>query len=655
MPGRRFTAVAILVVLTLAWAAHARIGATQPAAVNAESPRAFVGAQACARCHQQIHETWKSGRHSKMLQLPTMASVKGDFSKGSVTLRGARFPLRATDGEYFITTSLTGKEQEHRVEYTLGSRRIQHYLTTIEKGMIIVLPPTWDVQRREWLHNMDIVRHDENHQKPVQQWNKDCVGCHVSQQENNYRPATGEYATTWRDFGTSCERCHGPGSAHVQAYTRAAPRPPAGEGLIVRPTQLDPKTSSMICAQCHSLRNAVDPDYEAGRNYYDYFMPRLEYDPRPGLDPPYWPDGRPRRFSNDAIGLWQSECFLRGRATCTSCHQDPHEPDVDRNAQLAAGNNALCTGCHQAIGARLSAHTRHGANSAGSSCVECHMPKTVISIKSTMRDHTMSLPAPENTVAFGIPNACTECHTDKKAPWAVDVLDTWWPRGRRLKLVKRAEAFTAARANRPEALEPLIAIAADDTAGPLARANAVGYLRHYADVRAGVALLAAAKAEHPAIRGVAISSLGQRTTVDDAARSAVLAALDDPQRAVRISALVSLINLAGSPLARADLERFRRVGREFARMERLYQDDAGFERDLGVVHLLGGDLDRAAEALQITLGLEPNRPSARFLLAVTRIGQRRYDDARTLLQQVPSSDPYYRSAQERLKTLAPTR
>jgi tetratricopeptide (TPR) repeat protein len=254
-------------------------------------------------------------------------------------------------------------------------------------------------------------------------------------------------------------------------------------------------------------------------------------------------------------------------------------------------------------------------------------------------------------VAFGIPNACTECHTDKKAAWAVDVLDAWSPRGRRMKLVKRAEAFTAARANRPEALERLMAITADDTADPLARANAAGYLRNYGDVRAEAALLAAAKAGHPAIRGVAISSLGQRATGNDAARSAVLAALDDPQRAVRISALVSLVNLSGPPLAGGDLERFRRVGREFARMERLYQDDAGFERDLGVVHLLGGELDRAADALQIALRLEPGRPSTAFLLAVTRIGQRRYDDARTLLLQVPSSDPYYRSAQDRLKTL----
>ena len=52
---------------------------------------------------------------------------------------------------------------------------------------------------------------------PVQQWNKNCVGCHVSQQDNHYTPATRTYATAWVDFGTSCERCHGPGSAHVGA------------------------------------------------------------------------------------------------------------------------------------------------------------------------------------------------------------------------------------------------------------------------------------------------------------------------------------------------------------------------------------------------------------------------------------------------------
>ena len=335
MSRGRFSVITITLLLTLAWSIRTR---SQPD--HATEPT-FVGAQACAACHRQIHADWKSGRHSKMVQPATASSVLADFSK-DVTLKGNRYRLRVANGEYFITESyLTGKEQEHRVEYTLGSRRIQHYLTTIEHGRMIVLPPSWDVQRHEWFDNMEIVRPDENDQKPVQQWNKNCVGCHVSQQENNYRPTDRTYATKWTDFGTSCERCHGPGSAHVQVYSRPERGGAVADRSIVRPTRLDPKTSSMICAQCHSLRDIVAPGYTAGADYYDYFQPVLEYGPRKDSDPTYWADARPRRFSNDAIGLWESECFLRGGATCTSCHRDPHVPDIDRNAQLAAQQCAL--------------------------------------------------------------------------------------------------------------------------------------------------------------------------------------------------------------------------------------------------------------------------------------------------------------------------
>lgn len=587
-----------------------------------------------------------------MLQPAAPASVKGDFSRSRLTLRARPYRLRVSNGEYFITESyLTGQEREHRVEYTLGSRRIQHYLTTIENGRIIVLPPSWDVQRHEWFDNMDIVRPDEDDRKPFQQWNKNCVGCHVSQQQNDYQPATKTYATRWVDFGTSCERCHGPGSAHVQQHSQSDRPSASSPRTIVRPTRLDPQTSIMVCAQCHSLRDVVAPDFRAGEDYYDYFIPVLEYGVRKESDPNYWADGRTRRFSNDAIGLWQSECFVRGGATCTTCH-DPHRPDVDRHPELAASNNALCARCHQDIGAQLTSHTRHRVDSAGSSCVECHMPRTVVSIKATMRDHTMSLPTPENTVAFGIPNACTTCHADKTAAWAVAAVREWWPQNRRTKMIARAEAFSAARAGRPEAVERLVAIAADDRQGPLVQANALGYLRHFSDPRAAAALAGALKSGHAAIRSAAVASLGQFPVKNTAARAAILAALDDPRRAVRIAALVSLVNLGGGPFDAADDKLFRRVSAEYEAAARLREDDPTIQVNRGLVHLLNGELDLAADALQIALTLEPGAGRPTFLLALVRTGQGRAGDARALLKQVPPADPNYAAAQDRLKKLA---
>ena len=85
---------------------------------------------------------------------------------------------------------------------------------------MVLLAPSWDVTRGEWFHNLEIVRPDEDDHGIVQQWNKNCFGCHVSAQQNNYRPDTRTYATEWVDFGTSCERCHSPGSAHVAGRDR---------------------------------------------------------------------------------------------------------------------------------------------------------------------------------------------------------------------------------------------------------------------------------------------------------------------------------------------------------------------------------------------------------------------------------------------------
>jgi hypothetical protein len=75
-----------------------------------------------------------------------------------------------------------------------------------------------------------------------------------------------------------------------------------------------PGTGSMVCAQCHSLRDIIGPGFTAGAHYFDHFQPILEYGPRKESDPAYWANGRPRRFSNDAIGLWQSECFHEAAA-----------------------------------------------------------------------------------------------------------------------------------------------------------------------------------------------------------------------------------------------------------------------------------------------------------------------------------------------------
>jgi hypothetical protein len=148
----------------------------------AAAPRGYVGAKVCAGCHAEVHARWDASRHSKMVRPANASGVRGNFSRKEITLRGERYGLEEAGGKYFITESrLTGRETRHRILYTLGNRRIQHYLTRLDDGRIVVLPPSWDVLRKEWFHNMEIVGPEPEGGFAVQVWNKNCFGCHVSQ------------------------------------------------------------------------------------------------------------------------------------------------------------------------------------------------------------------------------------------------------------------------------------------------------------------------------------------------------------------------------------------------------------------------------------------------------------------------------------------
>ena len=482
-----------------------------------EQPAMMVGSAECLTCHEQAHDDWTSSRHSKMVQPAVPGQVLGDFTQEVLRLRGEEYRIRRTGSRYFITEPFfTGEPVEHRVDYTLGNRRIQHYLTTLEDGRVIVLPPTWDVLRREWFHNLEIAAPDQAEGiVPVQLWNKNCFGCHVSDQIKGFRPGEDRYDTTWLDFGTTCERCHGPGSRHVDKYMNLDFYGDDPASYIVQQTRLDHETNSMVCAQCHSFRDQMAFGFAAGDNYFDHFFPILEYTQEPSEDPTWYPDGKTRRFSTNTLGIWQSECFVEGGATCTGCHIDPHRPDIERNEQLLPTNNGLCTGCHEAIGADLTAHTFHPAQSEGSSCVECHMPRSVTSIRAKMRDHSISIPSPRNTARYGVPNACNECHTAESPEWATERMDEWWGETpRRRKIERRADAYAGARELSREALDLLLAMSADEDEGPINRANAAGHLgRYLADPAtrepATRALLAASEDAHPPGAGRRVAEAGR--------------------------------------------------------------------------------------------------------------------------------------------------
>ncbi|MGC1417448.1 MAG: tetratricopeptide repeat protein [Candidatus Acidiferrum sp.] len=617
----------------------------------------YVGADACAKCHAGIQQKWLGSSHARMMQRATKASVKGDFAQGKIELRGRSYLLQIRDNQYYITEpDLSGKPLEHRVEYTLGEQRFQHYLTTLADGQILVLPPTWDITRKKWTLDLDIGNPEEGSGDPIQVWNKSCYSCHVSQGQKNFNLEKLRYQTTWQDLGINCESCHGPGGEHIARATGikamdATTRTQIKEA-IVNPARLDAARSTAICAQCHSLRDIYADKFKAGANYYDYFTPVMEYRLPGPPNTAYWADGRPRQLANEAFGLWQSQCFLKGGARCATCHTHPHSSDVEHDARLRPSNNALCTGCHTKIAANIPAHTHHAAKSTGSLCIECHMPATVISLKTRMRDHSMSIPAPENTIRHDIPNACNVCHRDKDAEWTLREMNAWFGEKAGQKLVSRADAFAKARQGNAAAVPELMKLLADSSGGPLIRANAAGYLGSFSnDPSAYDALLHAFTDPEPLVRATAATTIRPSAAQREGLATQLVTLLRDPIRTVRMSAAIAMVAMGVRPFPGEDGERYEQAKKLYQARAELDSDDAQQQLAAGKFSFLSGDMAGAVNAFQATLKLDPTIP-AQYYLGRSLAEEGDFTSARQVLNAIPRDDRQYGAAQQLLAEIA---
>jgi predicted CXXCH cytochrome family protein len=610
----------------------------------------FAGAAACEKCHANVTHTWSASRHSKMVQPASTAGIVGDFGRGAVTLRGSVYRFRAQAGAFYITESyLTGKPQEHRVQYTLGNRRIQHYLTTLADGRIIVLPPTWDVLRKNWFHNLDIDDPEEAPGPQVQIWNKSCYSCHVSQERKNFDADKNAYQTAWLDFGINCERCHGPGAEHAAFYANASHQGKPVHDVVVQ-TRLNAARNTAVCAQCHSFRDILVDGFVAGDDYYDHFLPVLEFSQPAGEDPAYWADGRPRRFSTDAFGWWQSECFLKGGATCLDCHVVPHNTDIDKNPQLKPAVNTLCTRCHQA--AAPTSHTHHSEKSAGSSCVECHMPRTVYSIKAEIRDHAMTIPVPENTLRHSIPNACNVCHKNRDASWAAERMNAWYGPRSRQKLIRRADAFAGARNRDADAVPKLLAILNEPSEGALVRANAVGHLGSFASDAAVLHAIVGALADsEPLVRAIAARILNPGPAYRSEVAGALGGLLSDPVATVRINAAAGLIGMGMRQPPREYVQPLELAKQLLRARAELNSDDAVQDMAAGRFYLLTADPASAVAAFETSLKLDPKIP-VQYLLGGAYADQGNLTAAKRILEAIPTGDPQYEKAQRLLQAIA---
>jgi len=211
--------------------------------------------------------------------------------------------------------------------------------------------------------------------------------------------------------GIDCERCHGPGSIHVQqkAMGIKVDTATAIDYSIVNPAKLSIDLQFDVCQRCHLQGNAV---LKEGRSFYDFkpgkklsdvftvFMPKYE-----GADKEFIMASHPDR-------LQMSECFIKSykpeeskkslrpykeALTCVTCH-DPHVSVKFTGKEVF---NKACMNCHGGKNNVLCSEKPEVRKKVSDDCVSCHMPKSgSIDIPHvSVTDHFIRKPMPVGEVA----------------------------------------------------------------------------------------------------------------------------------------------------------------------------------------------------------------------------------------------------------------
>ncbi len=583
------------------------------------APR-FVGAQACASCHAEANAQWAISDHHEAMQIANGSTVKGDFAGARFAHGGVESSFSVENGRYRVRTDgPDGRLADFDVKYVFGFRPLQQYLLELPGGRYQALSVSWNTRPKaqggqRWFHSYQgeqIDHRDVLHwTAPSQNWNYMCAECHSTNVQKNYRAETKTYATTWSEINVSCEACHGPGSAHV-AWAGRAPAAraaetskglvfsmrdssggkwivPPGEAIAKRTAPPSSRAEVETCARCHARRGQSWLDYQFGQPLAStHRLALLDEDL-------YEADGQQRDEVFEHGSFLQSKMYAAG-VTCSDCHQ-PH------TGALKAQGNALCIQCHMPATYDVPSHTRHRANTPAADCRACHMPARNYMVVDARRDHGFKVPRPDETVAFGTPNACASCHADKSAAWAAAAVTRWYG-SKAATRPSFTAAIVAGRAGAAGANARLAVVIDDATQPAIVRATALSLLAPSANPAQAERVARAARDPDPLVRRAAATA---STVIPPQAGVPILTALlADPIRTVRLEAVGQLVTIADPPSDQQVRAAFDRAAGEFRQSQAANAERPEAQVSLGAFEARLGRADVAEAAYRTAIALQP--------------------------------------------------
>ena len=347
-------------------------GDAQYAFLNHSPEAEYVGRDSCRGCHVQIHTTFVKNGMGRAFHAADASIAVEDWSGEPVvrTAGDVGYRMFERDGRYYQRQYIEGPNGEernaveHELIYAIGSNNHNRGYTIEVEGKWFQAPVCWYPQAEKWDVCPGFERKNDHFSREV---SDSCVYCHngVMQLAEGERNV---YLEPIAD-GIGCERCHGPGSMHVEKWTSGdAVAGGAGDPTIVNPRRLEHEARMAVCHQCHmgdaraservTRYNKSQRDFRPGMEFTEIVMPfRYVQHTRHDFS-----------ISAQADRLMISECYLQsnGALDCLTCH-NPHESIYDRTDE---SHNAKCQSCHALDDCIEEPAVREAA---ADSCISCHM------------------------------------------------------------------------------------------------------------------------------------------------------------------------------------------------------------------------------------------------------------------------------------------
>jgi Tfp pilus assembly protein PilF len=333
----------------------------------------YVGMQTCRSCHADIYETYIKTGMGQSFDHATRQKSAADFGAHAVVYdKDLDFyykPYWDADSSFYIMEFRTeGKDTVHKlvqkIDYVIGSgQHTNSHIYTVN-GYTYQAPVTFYTQKRQW----DLAPGFEK--GASSRFNRlieiECMSCH-----NGYPDFVANSQNKYLNIktGIDCERCHGPGSLHVQERStgQRVDTSKTPDYTIINPRRLSTELQNNICQRCHLQGIAVLND---DKTFFD-FRPGMKLSEVMNVFMPQYEGARDKMIMASHVErMKKSPCYISsGKMSCITCHK-PHVSVkfTPRTQYLNA-----CYSCHNTPEKTECTEKPAIRATKNNDCVTCHM------------------------------------------------------------------------------------------------------------------------------------------------------------------------------------------------------------------------------------------------------------------------------------------